>query len=305
MLTVKTGDTGYHCMHIAINKSRIKEYGFQDDWYSSNRKVYLNDNSEFQIELFNPTDKTIGAKITINGDSIGSSLLILYPGQRVWLERDFVSKNKFKFFVYSVEDDNPIVEKTIQHNGEITVELYTEKEKEEFNYTLGQITVYPSYDQRNVYDFTPYTSTCLNSTFTSMSTDDRSLVPTASSVSNISYCDCSISNAATSASYSLTGDSAINTCACYGSASACTSEPIMKETGIVSRSEHKSKQKFHDIDGIEFNMFPYKVETIKICPMSEKITTYKDVNVKHYCVNCGKKLKQTFKFCPVCGTKVE
>ena len=45
---------------IAINKSLCKEYKNQE---TNDRVVYLNNNQEFQIQLFNPYTYTIGATI--------------------------------------------------------------------------------------------------------------------------------------------------------------------------------------------------------------------------------------------------
>jgi hypothetical protein len=48
--------------------------------------VYLNDGDEFEIELYNPTQNKVLAKIEMNGNSIGNGI-ILRPGERVFLER--------------------------------------------------------------------------------------------------------------------------------------------------------------------------------------------------------------------------
>lgn len=272
----------YHYVHIAINKSRIKEFRVQSDPYSDDRKVYLDDNSEFQIELFNPTDKTIGAKISINGDDIGDSLLVLYPGQRIWLERDFISKNKFKFIVYDVEANNTIVDRVIKHNGEIKVEFYKEKENfYPYNFPNNRLIEYtPDFYTYRAGDFIPtniYNTTCSIEPYSS----------TANSATTCATYDVSVST--------------INT-ACSSVSATCDMRET-KETGIVGKSENKSKQKFANVDGIDFNFYPYKSENIHIFPMSEKMIVSTDI--KRYCSNCGRKLKQSFKFCPICGTKVE
>ena len=46
---------------IAVNKSLLKEYSSS----KYQRVVYLNDGDEFQIQLFNPEQHPIAAKITI------------------------------------------------------------------------------------------------------------------------------------------------------------------------------------------------------------------------------------------------
>ena len=67
---------------IAVNKSLIKEY-----IKSNERVVYLHDNTEFQLQLFNPFSYVIGVKIKFNDYEMSKSLLVLRPGERIWLDR--------------------------------------------------------------------------------------------------------------------------------------------------------------------------------------------------------------------------
>ena len=64
-----------------------------------NGKVFLTDGDEFEIELFNPTQNKVLAKIELNGKSIGSGI-ILRPGERVFLERYLDEAKKFLFETY-------------------------------------------------------------------------------------------------------------------------------------------------------------------------------------------------------------
>ncbi len=70
----------------------------------NNNSVYLEEGEEFEIELFNPTQKTVLAKIEFNGEMISHSGLVLKQGQRVFLERFFDDNRKFKFEVYDIEN---------------------------------------------------------------------------------------------------------------------------------------------------------------------------------------------------------
>lgn len=106
---------------IATNKSLLKEYN-----YDSNRVVYLNDNTEFQIQLFNPFTYTIGAEILLNGRNL-NNYIVIKPGERIWLERYFDSNNKFIFETYEVEDTAE-VNNAIKNNGLVEVRFYKEKE---------------------------------------------------------------------------------------------------------------------------------------------------------------------------------
>lgn len=56
--------------------------------------VYMNNGDEFEIELFNPTQQKVLAKIELNGKSIGSGIIVR-PGERVFLERYLDEARKF------------------------------------------------------------------------------------------------------------------------------------------------------------------------------------------------------------------
>lgn len=103
--------------HIAVQKNRIKHYG---------NTVYLKNGSNFEIELFNPKQYKVAAKISINGISISSSLISLNPGQRVYLQRWIDQPKKFLFETYFVENSDE-VNNAIKNNGLIRVEFYDEQ----------------------------------------------------------------------------------------------------------------------------------------------------------------------------------
>jgi hypothetical protein len=108
-----------HCtVNIAIKRGRVKEY--------SDRKVYINDGQEFELEFFNSGKNSTLAKIYINGNCISNSGLIIRPGQRIFLDRYLDNNRKFKFSTYEVED-SPEASEAIRNNGEIQVEFYAEK----------------------------------------------------------------------------------------------------------------------------------------------------------------------------------
>ena len=72
------------------------------------------------------------------------------------------------------------------------------------------------------------------------------------------------------------------------------------ETGRVEKGE-SSKQSFETSYG-SFNYYTTREVNYKILPISSKPIEGKDL--KKYCTECGKKVKESFKFCPTCGTKV-
>ena len=105
---------------IAINKSVLKEYE-----NNGIKTVYLKDGTEFQIMIFNSTTDVIGCDISIDGYELNNKL-VLCPGQRCWLER-YLDKNiKFKFVVYQVDKNDPIVDHAISNNGNIEIRYYKE-----------------------------------------------------------------------------------------------------------------------------------------------------------------------------------
>jgi hypothetical protein len=119
--------TSYPEAHITRSKSknrgRLKIY--------NHNTVYLDQGEEFEIEVFNPTTKTILAKIDFNGEMISHSGLVLRPGQRVFLERFFDDNRKFKFEVYEVENtDKAIAEAGIAKvNASAKIAEATAREK--------------------------------------------------------------------------------------------------------------------------------------------------------------------------------
>jgi hypothetical protein len=71
---------------ITKGKKRIKQFDGQ---------VYLSDGDEYEIELFNPTQEVVLAKIKIDGDYIAGGGIVLRRGERVFLERFLDSPNRF------------------------------------------------------------------------------------------------------------------------------------------------------------------------------------------------------------------
>ena len=82
---------------IAISKNLIKEYRSSN----SERTVYLNDGTEFQIYLKNPYQSHLGINISVNNKSI-VNMLVLRPGQSFWLDRFINENRKFLFNTYEI-----------------------------------------------------------------------------------------------------------------------------------------------------------------------------------------------------------
>jgi len=102
---------------ITKGKQRLKQY---------TDTVYLNNGDEFEIELYNPTQNKVLAKIEMNGNSIGNGI-ILRPGERVFLERYLDEPKKFLFETYVVNGSNKEVQESIAKNGDVYVKFYNEQ----------------------------------------------------------------------------------------------------------------------------------------------------------------------------------
>lgn len=279
---------------LAINKSLLKEYN-----NSGERVVYLEDGNEFQIQLFNPLCVTIGVDISINGKDL-SNRLIIKPGERIWLERYFDSPNKFLFSTYTVNGNNSEVKEAIKNNGIVTIKFYKEKERHPIQIVSNPIWVYNdnyTYTYPQTYD---YTVTCgesraLNADITAVNASSVNFCN--SELSNIST---SISSAANSASYSASTCTldldTVNTALNYNKG-----REKKIETGRIEKGSH-SNQSF-DYVNIDFEYWSFRTETIHILPKSQKQYSSSDLE-KKYCSECGRKIKDKFKYCPFCGNKL-
>lgn len=301
--------------NLAVNKSRVKLYTKQGEMPS----YYLQKGQEFQIELFNPTTETVLAKITLNGNVISQGGLVLNPGQRVFLDRYLDVAKKFLFDTYEVANTQEVKE-AIANNGDFKVEFYRESKPRPRNpiITLGSRSIYngPNYNQGIMrYD----------------STNTGGYAGSSPTTPNTPLCDTfTTSTNAVGGSYSttglLTGDisNTISTSAFYNASvnisdvsgkvtfdSFTTPKPTRSlkakksksiETGRVEEGSH-SDQKFKTVDK-DFEWFAFHTIEAKLLPVSQKVNTVEDINVKVYCTNCAHKLKKEYKFCPVCATRV-
>jgi Zn finger protein HypA/HybF involved in hydrogenase expression len=258
---------------ITKNKSRLKQ---------SNNQVYLNNNDEFEIEIFNPTKDIISADILISGKGIGGSL-VLKPGQRAFIERYVLTPNKFKFTTYEVENTIEVKE-AISQNG--IVEIVFRKQKEVKNPVLIVKSDYITYDKK------PYNNNILRS--------DKSIKAKLGR---------SFSNSSNTYSGSIT--TTINNDMSLYSSNIPTLDFMAQEqtrgiaeisnkieTGIIEKGDF-SNQQFTKVD-YEFEIIPIETVKMKILPVS----AIEVDDIRIYCTECGtRKKKTTFKYCPNCGNK--
>lgn len=277
---------------IAKGKMLLKEYEQKDNslrFFKKPTVVYLEDGDEFQIQLFNPTNQVVGAKIEFNGEASwysSNKSIVLRPGERVWLERYLDSPYKFKFSTYTVSGGKETKE-AIKDNGLLRIKFYYEDKT-------------PCYDNTVITCSEPCHTYYYNGT-------GNDMVLGNSMVSNTTACSGEIGSLSFAAPVSSSASSySITT----RSLDLDIDEPTRCSTSYKSRSIETGRVEEGSYSGQDFNhvyynfaSYPFFTKEIQIMPMSRKQYGKDDLH-KVYCTNCGKKLSGKFNFCPACGTKV-
>lgn len=266
---------------IAISKNLIKEYKSSN----SERTVYLNDGTEFQIYLKNPYQTHLGIKISVNNKSIGN-MLVLRPGQSFWLDRFLNDNKKFLFSTYKVEDTNEM-RYAINNNGKVKIEFFHEKEN---SYNSNPIFT-KIYDDNKwlKYDYT------ISTGGTRLCNDVNTCY-----YSNSIYPDCSAANTITANTANSVTIGLSRQSIDKNANSKVDHNPSL-ETGRVEKGG-RSDQEF-DVCDIDFDYYPFQTESILILPNSRKQIRVEDTRRK-YCSQCGKKVSPKDKFCSNCGAKL-
>lgn len=255
--------------NITVNKSRKKVFQTlmtEGVIASDGDKVFLTDGDEFELELFNPTQGTIAAEISIDGTVISGGMLVMRPGERTYVERFFDKAVRFKYSTYVVEAGNSEVEAAIAKNGLVTVRFFEEYVKpvaRPLCHTHGGMLKSMSFGGPIAGSASVYSA----STAKSASMDNM-----------MSFSD-----------------------SVGGSTASFTSSvaPATQETGRVEEGQ-SSSQRFSYVDKT-FQPYALHTVTVKIEPQSKMPVTAADIKV--YCTACGRKMKEGEKFCPNDGTK--
>lgn len=244
---------------ISVGKSRLQ---------SSDSKYYLQDKTEFEIELFNPLKEKVSASISINGKEENYNL-VLYPGQRIFLERFMDNNHKFKFETYEVENSKEVKE-AISNNGKVVIKFF--KEDTYVAPIYPSCTTYinnsnigwKSNEPHNFYSYGTSTGTSLNNIAANFTTN---AINFSKGISK-------------SKSEMLSRD--------------FISKSI--ETGIVEKG-NISNQSFSNSND-NFSLWSFKTINLEILPLSAKPENLSVL----YCFSCRmKKKKESWKFCPKCG----
>ena len=248
---------------VTKGKKRIKQFDGQ---------VYLSDGDEYEIELFNPTQEVLLAKIKIDGDYIAGGGIVLRRGERVFLERFLDSPNKFKYSTYVVNGNNTEVQEAIANNGYVEIEFYSEYK--------------PTFPNRTIYSGPNYT-------YSNGTVNGNPITFTTTGVANLT------SGTATTSTSTFYNASLTSTNTFAGPNIRSLSNKV--ETGTTEMGSG-SDQTFQHTNKT-FNEFSFWNVAWQILPLSQKQYTAEEVGT-NYCGNCGaKRKKSSFKFCPHCGNK--
>lgn len=281
--------------YITVNKGRTK--------IKKDKFVYLENGTEFEIELHNPTQTTVLAKISINNKLISYSGIVLRPGERVFLERYLDTPNRFKFETYTVGGNSEEIKKAIELNGLVKVEFYNEDITPNWNQwpvvtsittSNPSWTTTPTWTLGDQYFGTSSTSSTYSLNDTSLSfTNATSSIPV---------------GASTYTSNTIGGVNLAGTVTASLS-STPSSEPRTRslkrksvETGRVEQGSHSS-QSFQTVNK-KFYYYTTNVVELHIKPVSQMFVDVKDINkMNKYCVKCGRKSKHNDNFCAGCGNR--
>jgi hypothetical protein len=246
---------------ITKGKKRIKQFDGQ---------VYLSDGDEYEIELFNPTQEVVLAKIKIDGDYIAGGGIVIRRGERVFLERFLDTPEKFKFSTYVVNGNNTEVQDAIANNGYVEIEFHSEYK--------------PTFPKRTIYSGNTFSTGTINGnpiTFTTTGNSGNFTLTSGTTTTSTFY------------------NASLNTNTFEGPNIRNLSNKV--ETGTTEKGG-SSEQSFEHTNKT-FNSFSFWNVAWQILPTSQKQYTAEEVGV-NYCGSCGaKRKKSSFKFCPHCGNK--
>jgi hypothetical protein len=236
-----------------------------------NGKCFLENDSYFEIELFNPLTVSVLADIKLNGQSISKTGLVVKPGQRVYLDCFIDDRKKFKFSTYEIENSGESLDATA-NNGVLEVFFYKEDviTLDNWQRRFDRIIVekwypynpYPWYNPYRPYYVTgaPIYGTTTNNANGIIGTTTTTNAIYSSNSINCSY----TSNSIDLSNLNIAGSNNMNSINSI-------------ETGRVEKGE-ESKQKFTEVD-MDFENHYIASTIIQILPESRKPTEVKNVKI--------------------------
>jgi hypothetical protein len=244
---------------VTVKKNRLKLY--------EHKYHYLKSKTNFEIELFNPTNESVLAKIWLNNKLMSASGIIIKAGQRVYLERFLDTPEKFQFNIFEVDD----VKETLaarEKNGLVKVSFFSKiMPNLLLNSGTTSTTIYPN-----------------TLTYTSTTSNPYNIIAGSPSTKTVS-----------TAYYSNT----VNTFAGPNVRSAVITDSV--ETGRVGKGG-KSKQEFKQ-EGGKYSDYSFSNWEFQLLPESAKPVETSEI--RNYCNECGIRIrKSSWKFCPNCGAEL-
>lgn len=275
------------CAYITKGKQRIKQFG---------QNVYLENGTQFEVELYNPTRKTVLSKIKINGEFIKGGGIILRPGERIFLERYIDVPRKFKFETYSVDSSNKTMN-AIASNGDVEILFYEEQEVPEL-----KLTSYPAWNPTYISNSGTFTTTTGSDTTIGNNFYTTSVNYSSTNVGDINLNSSNIDrNDSLSFSKDIRSSKYISKYDQKPRSRSFAKKSKSIETGRVEQGS-KSDQTFKTVNK-DFNAWAVSTSVWKILPESQKPIEKKDLIEK--CPRCSTKLKKSsWKFCPECGNEL-
>ena len=234
-----------------------------------NGKCFLEDNSYFEIELFNPLTVSALADIKLNGQSISKTGLVVKPGQRIYLDCFIDDRKKFKFSTYEIENSGEALDAT-QNNGLLEVFFYKEDVitldnwQKRFDRIIVEKHYYP-YNPNPWYN--PYYG---NGTITTSITDPGIVV-----TSNNNTYTTNLGISTNNCTYTSGNIDLSNCIGTLTTSNNMTSINTSIETGRVEKGS-SSSQKFTEVD-MDFEKNYISSTIIQILPESRKPAEIKDV----------------------------
>lgn len=249
-----TSTVNYPEVYITKDHNRYKQY--------PNDQIFLPPNSNFEIEVYNPSTMSIGMELHYEGKLMSNTMIVIKPGQRIFLDRFIDTNNKFLFETYEIENNSRNIA-IAENNGNLKIVFYKESAVPKIAHITDNWTYTPPYiyNNRVMCNYVNHAGTTIP--------------------------DCSNSNFVSEYPNALLSQT-IN---------ATLSK---METGRIEKGD-KSDQKFTNIN-IEFESYPFYTSVFKLKPISTQIDFGKikqycpecGLRIRNtswkFCSNCGKKL---------------
>lgn len=269
---------------VTVNRNRLKQYS---------GSYYIKNETNFELEIFNPCSFKIGAQITLQGVNIG--MILVKPGERIYLDRFINENKKFLFTTYDVGFNNASLN-AIKDNGNLKISFFKEPD-----FTLGLLsgTINTSvYYTNQVFNQPSLLNIESNSTMPYMSTTTYSNGTNTLNTSGSVGCTLTntglLSNQNNSVRHNYTEKN-------------ITPKDFQKaksknfRTGIVEKGS-ASNQSLTTTYG-NYTVYINEI-TYKLLPYENR--PVEATEIRKYCTSCGVRIKKpTWKFCPDCGEKID